>query len=751
MKPVLLLGLAPLAAPELFASLPTPQPGATNAAMTQALAITDAAAKVYSQEPRYSSLIAEGCAQVNALQMSHGVMPEPEWYAVLCVMAHTQDGETLAHEWSSGDQRYSYDDTTQKLEHARRDSGPTTCARFESLNALRCLQCPHKGKITSPIQLGKSVQPLPTERPKLDTALPRLPFPYRWSQHSAIICDLPDANDIVSATTVYKSPLYVTGFRRSESLNGRTLALEHWLPKDGWQKSQIEWDTIDSKTVMGRMAKLGINVHPQASKFFMDYMQKSIDEYQNANATGVAYDQFGWKDDFSGFLLGDELYRRDMGEPVIVGLGEDADRRAVYMTEKGTIEDWRAAAEKLLAPGYEGQAFHLLASFAAPLMKMRLNAGGTIVASVSRESGRGKTLGLTAAYSVWGDKFACEINRADTMNSRFRTISMLSNLPVIFDEMRNRDPEVLKDFVLSFSDGREKMRLGQDGVTRRHSSGWSTVLLAASNISIAETVSSDGEQAHAARILEYTASLPPDAIASEGKKIEYALLANRGVAGREFIYRLMTSDAISWAQAQTQAYEHKYETMIAGGTTTRFYPALLACIHTAADLLNHWGLLHFQTQRFIDFGIEAAQTMRENLAKLDIPATEYFSRFVNENWKNCLILTDQWRPKHNPVVRQQPTGSLVMRYEMAPNLLYVDRIVLRQWCQRNKVNYSDLEHGLKKLGVILDADAKRNLGAGTQYSAGGQVGVWQCNVAGPEFNDLRLVPEAGQPPQVRRA
>jgi hypothetical protein len=34
-------------------------------------------------------------------------------------------------------------------------AGPTTCAHFESINRRGCDSCLHKGKITSPIQLGR--------------------------------------------------------------------------------------------------------------------------------------------------------------------------------------------------------------------------------------------------------------------------------------------------------------------------------------------------------------------------------------------------------------------------------------------------------------------------------------------------------------------------------------------------------------------------------------------------------------------
>ena len=116
-------------------------------------------------EPAYAAKVAEHCIQLRKLKDTRGNVSEPEWYASLCVMAHCADGKELSHEWSSGYPEYSHKETEDKLAHALKDSGPTTCERFDYINPVGCKDCQHKGKITSPIQLGKAKlpQPLPTD------------------------------------------------------------------------------------------------------------------------------------------------------------------------------------------------------------------------------------------------------------------------------------------------------------------------------------------------------------------------------------------------------------------------------------------------------------------------------------------------------------------------------------------------------------------------------------------------------------
>jgi hypothetical protein len=53
-------------------------------------------------EPSFSLPIVENCEQVRILRDNKGGLPEPRWYASLGVLAFAEDGEQLAHEWSSG-------------------------------------------------------------------------------------------------------------------------------------------------------------------------------------------------------------------------------------------------------------------------------------------------------------------------------------------------------------------------------------------------------------------------------------------------------------------------------------------------------------------------------------------------------------------------------------------------------------------------------------------------------------------------
>jgi putative DNA primase/helicase len=106
--------------------------------------------------PRYSSGALKGCAQLwDPSADQRGYVPEPLWHLGLGVFAFIEgDGDQVAHEWSSDDDRYVERQTQDRLDRIRlTTSGATTCARFHQENPETCEACQHWQKINSPIAL----------------------------------------------------------------------------------------------------------------------------------------------------------------------------------------------------------------------------------------------------------------------------------------------------------------------------------------------------------------------------------------------------------------------------------------------------------------------------------------------------------------------------------------------------------------------------------------------------------------------
>jgi P4 family phage/plasmid primase-like protien len=77
---------------------------------------------------------------------------EPQWYAMLSILAHLENGRELCHEYSAQSDQYNYNETDEKIDQALRASGPRTCKNIETIFD-GCPRCPHYNSCTSPITL----------------------------------------------------------------------------------------------------------------------------------------------------------------------------------------------------------------------------------------------------------------------------------------------------------------------------------------------------------------------------------------------------------------------------------------------------------------------------------------------------------------------------------------------------------------------------------------------------------------------
>ena len=77
---------------------------------------------------------------------------EPEWHAMIGVLAFLENGAELCHEYSSLHPKYKPAETERKIMSCAKMTGPRTCANIATMFE-GCKSCKHLGKITSPLQI----------------------------------------------------------------------------------------------------------------------------------------------------------------------------------------------------------------------------------------------------------------------------------------------------------------------------------------------------------------------------------------------------------------------------------------------------------------------------------------------------------------------------------------------------------------------------------------------------------------------
>lgn len=590
---------------------------------------------------------------------------------------------------------------------------------------------------------GLSGQPGVLDEPLGVEGLPKLPGDFRWHGRSlAFVTESNDGEDLCEVVSTY--PLYLKGVQTGE-INGESFSLRFGLELPNEQPKEI---VLGAKAIFGasgisEISGKGAIIHD--GDLFKRYVREAVDMFNADNKLDKQFEQYGWKDDAS-FLFGANLYAAGETQP-IMGAGEVKIRNQwLGPCKGGEIGKWSRAANSLFTKGCEPQSFALLCSFAAPLMRFHSTGeGGSIISLVNDQSGSGKTTALEAVESVWGRKEALRLTDDDTRVSKSLILGNLANLPVTWDELYNRDPEKIREFVLMFTNGRDKMRGTQDGGLRHNKASWQTILMLASNNSIVDILSTGtGSDAPAFRVMEFQTEIPKG-IAQKGDEMKRTLHDNSGLAGDAYL-RLLTQPAVlSFIIEALPKWTEQVWKKTNLNNEHRFWVRTIASVMAAGVVVNKLGILDFSTDRIVDWAMENVGGMRATAAASKADPCDVFARFLAENMTSTLVVATAWKPKTELRPLIEPRRELQVRYEKDTKRVYVNEYFLRKWLAENNVNIREFLRRMKELNVLLKDGRRITLGAGTDY-ASGQSTCFEIDGANPLVRGgVRIVEDATPP------
>jgi hypothetical protein len=465
------------------------------------------------------------------------------------------------------------------------------------------------------------------------------------------------------------------------------------------------------------------------------YVRNAVDLWHEENDVEKRYDQFGWKDGETAFLVGKRLYTATAvthatGSPTL-------EQRAQYLSvqsKKGaSLERWQKAANKLFASGLEHQSLAVLCGFAAPLMRFHAEGeGGAIVSFVSDRTASGKTTALEAAASIWGQHKGLKLDETDTRVAKGLKLGVLGNLPCTFDELHQRDPELVREFVLVFTNGTDKDRGTAEGGLKTNKSEWQTILLTASNTSLVDILSNmNASDAPAARIMEFTTELPPHVVKEDFEEIRRELNFNHGFAGDAYLKKLVQPEIVEWIRSNIPMWSAMVRKAAGLEEKHRFWVRLLVSIIAAGKIVEGMGLLEFSMERLtawlIDYAAEGASSIR-GTAPSD--ASSALSHALSEFYLDTLIVPNEYKHGQRSAILRAPSRQLLVRYEVENKRLFLSEVALKRWLVKSGVNTRNFFDTLKKQGVLLGEVRKVTLGAGTDL-ASGQTPVLTVNMANP--------------------
>lgn len=396
-------------------------------------------------------------------------------------------------------------------------------------------------KIKSAISNAKAID---IDEESIPEALPGAPVnlrqPEGWIYSDKGISKIDEKK--FTPVTVCRTPIILT--QRLRSMETGEEKMEVAFKRDGtWHKAIYPRSTIFTARGITALADLGCTVTSenakQVVKFLAALEAENIDIIKKADSTST----FGWQEG-KRFIPGHD-------KDIVLDIDPSQRVLAAAYCQNGTFKDWL----EIMRPHRKRDKFRfiLAAGFTAPLLriiKQRIffvyNWGG---------SKGGKTAGLKAALSAWGDPERLMVNFNATQVGLERTASFYCDLPLGIDErqLAGNNQNSLEKIVYMIASGTGKIRGAKSGgIQAMHT--WRTVALATGEEPLSTETSQTGVST---RVLEIYGGPFDDE--REASMMHQQSAINCGWAGPAFIGMLMHTDERSITSKYDEMMQFVYQ------------------------------------------------------------------------------------------------------------------------------------------------------------------------------------------------
>lgn len=719
---------------------------ADKAPVIQSQAVDHWGAATYA--PSSAKLIATSCRAVNKFVRAKGVVSEPAWFAMIGLLKHTVEGSRAIHKWSSGDPRYSKEETDEKI--ASHERGPSTCTHIEGIPDMRpeCMKCVHRGKITSPIRLGEELEvpaksssnPSPLQFKQLTTQpnqyannpdpenLPFWPAGYAWD--GTFLHRFIPAKDKVAAYWKPISKILYYPFLRFET-EDNTRAVKFCAltnpTKNQWRTFDVETTKIaESQSLAYSLGAHEVIYMPTTKHDNRQFVEDVLYGLRSAGIETTTHSAFGWHKD--GFVLGNKYITKKRVEEVFLSEKIPSDLRG-DLGQAGTGGEWtRIVDEVYNRHGAEPFQWMIACSFAAPLIALCFSDNWHgIPTALTGESGIAKSTTSAVACSVWGEpsKFLIQANEeGTTMKALIQRVSTMRHLPLVLDEITGRSTDELQSLLFALSNGKPKLRLRADGQEINPGQSWNTSTFVTGNLSITRMLAdSDVAKAGATQVrcfeIPLSANYVQDVFAGVNAKqlIETDLLSkNYGIVGFEFMRFVVRNQDRVRSLLQTE--RAKFAAKTQQESRERFYNDMIATAMVAASIAKKMNLIHFDLKNLRKWAMNHVIALRGDRASAMDTPEDFFQSFLAYIQQHTLT-TKYFRDGRQRVADErvvEPLKEVLARNATSDKVFIITQKAFKDWCAPRKLNPSWLHEQLAKDGLMKRELARHRITKGTRLS-----------------------------------
>lgn len=669
----------------------------------------------------------EGCGQLLRIYKEQETVEEPLWRAGLSIAVNCEDGETSIHKISNQHPEYNPQETFNKAQALV--GKPYKCATFTSINAVPCTDCPHKGKITSPIQIGSRIAEANAEdnivvmrnavlEEDVTVEIPDYPFPYFRGKNGGVYkrgYGKDEKGEDKKDELVYEYDFYVVK-RLTDPDAGESLWLRLHMPKDGIREFSAPLSSVLSKDKLREvLAFQGVTAYNKRLDSLMGYITKWVQELQHMTEAEKARQQFGWHEDDTKFIVGNrEITAAGVNySPSSAATAEIAS----FYTKKGSAAAWKSVANIYAAAGNEVRAFTLFAGFGSALFKFtKLN--GAIIHLTNNGSGVGKTTIQLMVNSIWGRPMEPLMNQEDKYLSRMHRIAVLGNLPPTIDELTNMGDEEVSAMAYSITHGRGRNRMqSQVNAERSNSLRWNSIAITSGNKSLYDQLYNlkDFPEGELMRVLEFAVAKNDSLSKAESDAMFNPMYENYGVAGEIFIRYVISN--LPEVQRLLEKVQRKLDKAAGFTQRERFWSATAACAITSGIITKQLGLHDIDVAAVYKWAVATLSTMRIEVRSDGATPLSRIGMFLNEKNNNMLIVnsTVDKRSGLTAAPIREPRGELMTRYEPDTKMLFISTKALREWCSKNQISYKMLCAELEKTAVTKGV-VKKSMSKGSDIA-----------------------------------
>lgn len=658
---------------------------------------------------------------------------EPLWRGMLSIAQKCEESEK-AVVWLSQMHPYDEDRMHTKL---REIKGPYPCTKFDSENPGICNECPHWGKITNPLALGRQYAVETVEKEvevQIDKEIrkmlrPEPPRGYAYGQNSGVFMEKEDedadGNKIKRQVMLLPYDLFPVDILNQ---NGEHTVHMLALRKEGAQTITFpqkcavsKEETLKHLATQNIIASFGSG----NDKNLFDFIRACVEKLSMEKAPVKVPSSCGWQADDSFVFAGKIYFKGGSVEVPMPGL----ENIVMHSQPKGSLDAWRQFFNMLMRKKMWDHVTVVMMSLASPLMRFTGFYGLTVHLG-STESGTGKTLALEAAASVWGHPVHYRTGKGTSPVAMQQRMGLLNSLPLITDEItaKNRkDFEWFPEFLLDNTEGRGKERMESGSNKERlNLSTWANMSLLSSNTHGVDYLtggrkhSSEGELR---RLLEF---IMDQQLSWEPHEIEIikSLANNYAVAGEAFV-QFMVENIPLLSQMTPEVVAQMYKEFNATNDERFWMGGIGATIATCVLTSDkHAGIVNVPVEPIIKSLKKVVAFMRSSIKAGSRSAEDVLNTFTREYYGNLIVVkygaTEGVLAElgGGGAIDASTTRSHVMgRIEHGVTAgcidYFIEERLLKAFCSSMSFGYSDFKRQLEDLFVVSHM-AKKDMMAKTK-------------------------------------